>query len=77
MCRVWESAFRKVSKTAKENCCCGKCKFNEPSLKPLASKSILISDHTDTNNVNNETINNLVESVNFINEKFDSFVKQL
>lgn len=72
-----ESAFRNMSKTAKQNWCCGKCKSNEPSLKPLASKSTLTPVHIDTINVNNETINNLVKSVNFMSEKFDSFVKQL
>lgn len=72
-----ESAFRKMSKTAKQNWCCGKCKSNEPCFNPLASKTASISKHTDTNNVNNETIKNLVESVNFMSDKFDNFGKQL
>lgn len=72
-----ESAFRKISKTFKQNWCCGKCKSNEPYIKPLASKTILVLEHIDIYNVNNKTINNLVKSVNFIGDKFDSFGKQL
>ncbi|KAL4101015.1 hypothetical protein QTP88_021036 [Uroleucon formosanum] len=72
-----ESAFRKMSKTAKQNGCCGKCKSNEPCFNPLASKTASISKHTDTNIVNNETIKNLVEPVNFMSDKFDNFGKQL
>jgi len=66
-----------MSKTAKQNWCCSKCKSNEPYLKPLASKSTLITDHTDTNNVYKKTFNNLVKSVHFMSEKLYSFVKQL
>ncbi|KAL4096900.1 hypothetical protein QTP88_021775 [Uroleucon formosanum] len=72
-----ESAFRKMSKTAKQNWCCGKCKSNEPCFNPQASKTASIPKHTDTNIVNNETIKNLVESVNFMSDKFDNFCKQL
>ncbi|KAL4107536.1 hypothetical protein QTP88_017868 [Uroleucon formosanum] len=72
-----ESAFRKMSKTAKQNWYCGKCKSNETCFNPLASKTASISKHTDTNIVNNETIKNLVETVNFMSEKFDNFGKQL
>lgn len=66
-----ESAFRKMSKVAKLNWCCSKCKLNEPGPKTQAPKSNAIIDHIDTQNVHNETINNLVESINFMSEKFD------
>ena len=72
-----ESAFRKMSETAKQNWCCGKYKSNMSCLKPLTSKNALISDYTSVNNLNNEIINNLLKSVNFMSEKFYSFSKQL
>lgn len=72
-----ETAFRKMSNTAKQTWCCNNCKFKEPGLKTQAPKSNSTTDHTGTQKVQNETINNLVDSVNFMSDKFDSFGKQL
>lgn len=72
-----ESAFRNMSKTAKQKWSCGKCKSNDTYLNQPASQIVSISKHTGTISVNNETINNLVKSVNFMSDKFDSFGKQL
>lgn len=72
-----ETAFRKMSNTAKQTWCCNKCKFKEQSPKTLASKSNLTTVYSGTQKVNNETLNNLVDSVNFMSDKFDDFGKQL
>lgn len=72
-----ESAFRKMSKAAKQNCCCNKCKLCDPGLKTQAAQSHFYTDHTGSPNVQNEVINNLVEWINFMSEKIDNFNKQL
>lgn len=72
-----ESAFRNMSKTAKQKWSCSKCKSNETNLNQPVAKIVSIEKHTDSINVNNETINNLVKSVNFMSDKFDSFGKHL
>lgn len=72
-----ESAFRNMSKTAKQKWSCNKCKSNEICLNKPDSKIVSILTHSDTINVNNEIINNLVKLVNFMSDKFDSFGKQL
>lgn len=68
---------RKMSNIAKQNWCCSKCKLEEPSINPQAPKNKSTAEHSGTQNVQNETINNLVDSVNFMSEKFDNFSKQL
>jgi len=77
LCRSEETAFRKTSNIAKLNWCCSKCKLKEPSINPQAPKNNSTAQRSGTQNVQNETINNLVESVNFMSEKFDNFGKQL
>lgn len=72
-----ETAFRKMSNSAKQTWCCNKCKFKEQSPEIPAPKSKLTTVHSGTQNVQNENLNNLVDSVNFMSEKFDGFGKQL
>lgn len=66
-----ETDFRKMPKVAKENWCCSKCNLNEQCAEVQASTALVHS------NVHNETIQNLIASINFMSNTFDSLSKQM
>jgi len=70
-----ESAFRKMSKNAKQKWSCSKCKFNIES-KPKLHTNITTEDN-DAHIITNESFNSLTDSVNFMSKQFDVFSKQL
>lgn len=70
-----ESAFRKMSKIAKQKWCCSKCKFKIESKAKLPTNNT--TEENEAHVITNESFNSLTESVNFMSEKFDGFSKQL
>lgn len=72
-----ETSFRKMSKVAKQNWCCNKCKFPDSIVKAPFLASTTVLERIDTHTLSNETFKSLIESVNFMSDKFDSFGKQL
>jgi hypothetical protein len=71
-----ETAFRKMSKSAKQNWCCIKCKnaVNDSILKtPIITHADIKEDQVLTN----ESFRKLIESVNFMSDKFDTFGSQI
>ncbi|XP_025196170.1 uncharacterized protein LOC112595249 [Melanaphis sacchari] len=71
-----ETAFRKMSKSAKKNWCCIKCKNavnNSISETPIITRADIKVDQLLTN----ESFKNLVDSVNFMSDKFDTFGSQI
>lgn len=75
-----ESAFQKMSKVAKQNWYCGKCKFTESSSKkarPMVTKVLEYKNMYTLFNASHETFKNLIESANFMSNKIDSFGKQM
>lgn len=70
-----ESAFRKLSKTARQKWCCMKCKLNTDSKLKLPIKNTLEDKETMVLTI--EAFNSLTNSVNFMSAKFDLFGKQL
>lgn len=72
-----ESAFRKMSNFSRQNWLCNKCKVNKQTAKTPTNYNASNIVQFDTQKSQNETIKNLVESVNFMSDKFDNFSKQL
>lgn len=70
-----ESAFRKMSKTAKQKWSWGKCKYTNDSK--TKSPNLNIKKGNEVNVLTNDSFFNLTDSVNFMSEKFDTFGKQL
>lgn len=71
-----ETAFRKMSKSAKQKWCCIKCKnaVNDSiSKKPIITHADIKEDQVLTN----ESFRNLIDSVNFMSDKFDTFGSQI
>ena len=50
-----ETSFRKMSKTAKQNWCCNKCKFPESSVDIQISKSATFLKSDESHTLSNET----------------------
>lgn len=71
-----ESAFRKMSKSAKQKWCCSKCKFPTDPKSKMPTKNTSGSNMTEVE-LTNEAFNSLTNSVNFMSDKFDLFGKQL
>jgi len=72
-----ETSFRKMSKNAKLNWICNKCKFSVLKDKTPTSVSATVLNSMDSCTLSNETFKSLIESVNYMSDKFDSFGKQL
>jgi len=71
-----ETAFRKMSKSAKQNWCCIKCKnaVNDSNSKtPIITHADIKEDQVLTS----ESFRNLIDSVNFMSDKFDTFGSQI
>jgi len=66
-----------MSKTAKQNWSCNICKFTDQNIKLLESKNNVVSENKNMNIVSNENFKSLIDSVNCMSDKFDSFGKQL
>lgn len=70
-----ESSFRKMSKTAKQKCCCAKCKF--PIDAKTKSPTVNVKKGNEASMLTNESFSNLTDSVKYMSDKFDSFGEQL
>lgn len=59
--------FRKMSKIAKQNWCCNKCKFPELNGKMKNFKCATVLKSNETHVLSNELFKSLKESINFTN----------
>lgn len=71
-----ETAFRKMSKSAKRNWCCIKCK-NAVNDSISKTPKITLADIKEDKLLTNESFRNLIDSVNFMSDKFDTFGSQI
>lgn len=71
-----KSAFRKMSKNVKQKWCCSKCKYagNDSNSK---MPNIIPVDNKEDPVLTNETFRNLINSVNFMSDKFDVYGNQM
>lgn len=72
-----ETSFRKMSKNAKLNWCCNKCKFTDPKDKKLFPITATVLKDMDSCSISKENFKSLLDSVNYMSDKFDSFGKQI
>lgn len=72
-----ESAFRSMTKIAKQNWQCNSCKSKKQPSKLQAPNNNTTKGRIITQKSQDDTIKNLIESVNFMSDKFDNFSKQL
>lgn len=72
-----ETTFRKMSKASKQKWLCNSCKYIDPSVKKSEPSTSTILEYKDMECLTNENFKNLIDSVNFMSEKFDGFGKQL
>lgn len=72
-----ESTFRKMSIIERQKWHCNNCKLKEQVIKTQASKNTTNILQIDLHKSLNETIKNLIESVNFISDVLINFNKQL
>lgn len=73
-----ESAFRTMTKTAKQNWQCNSCKTSKEFIGKIQTpNNNTYKGRLVTQKSQDDTIKNLVDSVNFMSDKFDNFSKQL
>jgi len=72
-----ETSFRKMSKNAKLNWSCNKCKYSVPKDKTPISVSTTVLKCLNSCTLSNETFKSLIDSINYMSDKFDSFGNQL
>lgn len=70
-----ESAFRKMSKSAKRKWISSKCKFSNDFKSKIHLENT--TEGYEAHVLTNESFKNLTDSVNFMSERFDVFNKQL
>ena len=69
-----EALFCKMSNNAKRNQC-NNCKFHELNAKTQNTRNATVVKNIEQHTSTNEDIKSLIESVNFMSDKFVSFEK--
>lgn len=66
-----------MSKVAKLNWACNKCNFSDSKDKTTTPRSAIAPLSMDSCTLSIKTFKSLIDLVNYMSEKFDSFGKQL